>query len=116
MVHKTCAEKRPSYIVVDADFGESQDTSKRTEAQTLLPHHTHQPTKSVLRHPADRNKRKRSIQYAPDGDLKTEVTIPSYKSLGEGLWFQCPGSLVNCDHCNRLVPQAMGSLQVGLTE
>lgn len=88
-----------------------EDTSKRTEAQTLLPHHTHQPTKSVLRHPADRNKRKRSIQYAPDGDLKTEVTIPSYKSLGEGLWFQCPGSLVNCDHCNRLVPQAMGSLQ-----
>jgi len=39
------------------------------------------------------------------------IQIVSYRTSGDTLWFQAPGSTVNCDRCERGVAQSMGALQ-----
>jgi len=79
----------------------------RVDATAQLPHHTMAAPKSVLKKPGDRGPARR-IRH---NDQRHEVPVVSYKSCGEGLWYQAPGSYVSCDYCNRMVPQALGSLQ-----
>jgi len=39
------------------------------------------------------------------------IPVTSFRSAGENLWFQAPGSVVVCDSCERGVPQTMGALK-----
>lgn len=40
-----------------------------------------------------------------------QAPIQSFKAFGDTLWYIAPGQMVQCDGCERSVPQAMGSLQ-----
>eukprot|EP00435_Cladocopium_sp_Y103_P042817 s576_g11.t3 len=85
-----------------------EEDAPRSDAVAQLPHHTMAAPKSVLKRPGQPSGPVRRVQHAQED---FQVMVTSHKSCGEGLWFQCPGSLVNCDTCNRSVPQAMGCLQ-----
>ncbi|CAJ1379577.1 unnamed protein product [Effrenium voratum] len=88
------------------------DKDPPRQSDTQMPHLYAQPSKSVLRPPgAPRPRQPRRVQYPADRHLKLEVPIESFKTYGEGLWFQCPGAMVNCDTCDRVIPQGLGSLQ-----
>lgn len=43
--------------------------------------------------------------------LHKEVSVESFRSWGSQLWFQAPGQIVECDTCEKTVPQAHGCLQ-----
>lgn len=73
-------------------------------------HRTAKRPRGVLRAPyAARRPPSRRIMLP--GDERSEVTVTSYRGAGESLWYTMPGSLVSCDHCEKEVPQTMGSLQ-----
>lgn len=85
-----------------------EEEAPRSDAVAQLPHHTMAAPKSVLKKPGQPSGPVRRVQHAQED---FQVMVISHKSCGEGLWFQCPGSFVNCDTCDRPVPQAMGCLQ-----
>lgn len=85
-----------------------EEEAPRSDAVAQLPHHTMAAPKSVLKKPGQPPGPVRRVQHAQED---FQVMVTSHKSCGEGLWFQCPGSFVNCDTCERPVPQAMGCLQ-----
>eukprot|EP00931_Biecheleriopsis_adriatica_P048080 TRINITY_DN2776_c0_g1_i1.p1 TRINITY_DN2776_c0_g1~~TRINITY_DN2776_c0_g1_i1.p1 ORF type:complete len:565 (+),score=157.64 TRINITY_DN2776_c0_g1_i1:89-1783(+) len=76
-----------------------------------LPHRTMKALPKVLRLPGSARNYNRRLNYVDNTQIRTEVSILSYKASGEHLWYQSPGALVFCDDCDRQVPQAMGQLQ-----
>jgi len=82
----------------------------RRTANDIMPHRMSFPNlKSVMR-PPGRGRNFRRIIYF-NQVMQVETSIQNYKMAGDGLWHQQPGAMVQCDYCERSVPQAMGSLQ-----
>jgi len=90
--------------------------SKKVKADPAdgLPHRTQQTQRSKLKSPWSGKRTQSRITYC-DSESGVSVveylTVQSYRSAGEQLWYHQPGATVICDFCSKAVPQAYGSLQ-----
>eukprot|EP00930_Biecheleria_cincta_P068087 TRINITY_DN5518_c0_g1_i1.p1 TRINITY_DN5518_c0_g1~~TRINITY_DN5518_c0_g1_i1.p1 ORF type:complete len:586 (-),score=150.98 TRINITY_DN5518_c0_g1_i1:86-1843(-) len=83
----------------------------RRPVNDVMPHRMPFPNlKSVMRPPGRGRNFKRFIHFNQRME-RVETAIVTFKNAGDGLWHQQPGAMVQCDYCERSVPQAMGSLQ-----
>ena len=76
-------------------------------------HRSANPDRSVLKPRGAPKNKERRIVIAVDLQFNSSVAEVPVASLrnDQELWYQMPGSIVNCDHCGAGVPQSMGSLQ-----
>lgn len=105
-------QPKPTITPLSGNFSAMCESTKLERSDEPL-HRTAHPERPALRRPGatpNREGKRGRLSFAGDGSFVNTVTVKSYMSSAEDLWFSMPNAMVYCDQCQKPTPHSLGSM------